>query len=175
MSSREKQVAAGGFLLLVALVLVQFVIRPTNAKIERARTQVADSDKALQELRLLSADCLRLKGDLEKVHERVARRKPDAEPLSLLETMEKDCGLTRANVRSMTPEPPIPVEGYAQTRITIRLESISEDQMKKLVNRIQSAELPMGVRSLDLKTSRKAAPLLDAVIEVVSVTPAAKN
>jgi hypothetical protein len=30
MSPKEKQVAVGGFLVLAALVLVQFVIRPTN-------------------------------------------------------------------------------------------------------------------------------------------------
>jgi hypothetical protein len=172
MSPKEKQAAFGGFLLLIALALVQFVIRPTNRNIEKAQALVADSNNALRDLRAVSADCLLLTAELDKVHERVARQKPDAEPLSVLEGMEKECGVTRA---TMTPEPAIVTGRYAQTKITIRLEGISEDQMKKLVNRIQSADLPMGVRSLELKTSRKSASLLDAMIEVVSVAPAGKG
>ena len=37
MSPKEKQVAVGGFLVLAALVLVQFVIRPMNREIARAQ------------------------------------------------------------------------------------------------------------------------------------------
>jgi hypothetical protein len=175
MSPKEKQVAVGGFLLLAALVLVQFVIRPTNKKIASAQAGVADGDKALQDLRALGAECLLRKGEMDQVHERIARAKGDAEPLSVLEAMEKECGLTHGNVRSMTPEQPIPADGYTQTKITIRLEGISEEQMKQFLKCVQSADLPMGVRSLELRTSRKTPRLLDATIEVVSVTPAGKG
>jgi hypothetical protein len=89
--------------------------------------------------------------------------------------MEKECGLTQRNVPYMKPEPAVVADGYAQARITIRLEGISEDQMKQLLKRIQSADLPMGVRSLELRTSRKTPNLLDATIEVISVTPAGKG
>jgi hypothetical protein len=175
MSSKEKQVAVGGCLVLAALVLVQFVIRPTNKEIARAQARVADSDKALGDLRPLSAECLRLKSELDPVHARIAAQKPDAGALSVLEAMEKECGLTQRNVPYMRPEPPNVADGYAQTKITLRLEGISEDQMKQVLKRIQSADLPMGVRSLELRTSRKTPGLLDATIEVVSVTPAGKG
>ena len=94
---------------------------------------------------------------------------------TVLEAMEKECGLTQRNVPYMRPEPPNVADGYAQTKITLRLEGISEDQMKQVLKRIQSADLPMGVRSLELRTSRKTPGLLDATIEVVSVTPAGKG
>ena len=109
------------------------------------------------------------------MHERIARQKGDAGALSVLEAMEKECGLTQRNVPYMKPEPAIVADGYAQARITIRLEGISEGQMKQLLKRIQSADLPMGVRSLELRSSRKTPGLLDATIEVVSVTPAGKG
>jgi hypothetical protein len=175
MSPKEKQVAIGGFLVLAAFVLVQFVIRPLNKEIQRAQAAVADSDEALQELRALSAECLRVKGDLDRVHEKIARQKGDAGALSVLEAMEKECGLVQRNVPYMKPEPPTVEGGYAQTRITIRLEAISETQMKQLLKRVQSADLPMGVRSLELRNSRKTPGLLDATVEVVSVTPAGKG
>ena len=175
MSPKEKQAVAGGILVLAALVLIQFVIRPTNREIARAQANVADSDKALQDLRVLSAECLLLKGDLDRVHERIARQKGDVGALSVLEAMENECGLTQRNVSYMKPEQPAVADGYAQTKITIRLEGISEEQMKQLLKRIQSADLPMSVRSLEVTTSQKTPTLLDATIEVVSVTPAGKG
>ncbi len=175
MSPKEKQVAVGGFLVLSAFVLVQFVILPMNKEIEREQAAVADSDEALQELRGLSAECLRVKGDLDGVHEKIARQKGDAGALSVLEAMEKECGLAQRNVSYMKPEPATVEDGYAQTRITIRLEAISETQMRQFLKRVQSADLPMGARSLELRNSRKTPGLLDATIEVVSVTAAGKG
>ena len=175
MSPKEKQVAVGGFLILAALVLIQFVLRPMSREIKRTQNLVADSDDTLRELRALSRECLALKGDLDRVHERVAAQKGDVGALSVLETMEKDCGLKQSNVSYMKPEPAVVAEGYAQARITIRLESVSESQMRQLLKRIQSADLPMGVRSLELRNSRKTPGLLDVTIEVISVTAAGKG
>jgi hypothetical protein len=175
MSPREKQVAVGGFLVLAAMALIQFVIHPMNREIARTQAIVAGGDQALHDLRGLSEGYLQLKGDLDRVRERIAKQKGDAGALSVLEGMEKECGLMQSNVSYMKPEPAVVADGYAQAKITIRLESISEGQMKQLLKRIQSADLPMGVRSLELRTSRKTPGMLDATIEVVSVTPAGKG
>jgi hypothetical protein len=175
MTAKEKQVVVGGSLILAAMVLVQFVVRPINKQIATAQAVVADSDDTLKELRGLSEQCLQLKADLDAIHERIVRQKGDVGALSALEAVEKECGLMQSNVSFMKPEPPVVMDGYAQAKITIRLESISESQMRQLLQRIQSAELPMGVRSLELRTSRKTAGLLDATIEVVSVTAAGRG
>jgi len=172
MKTREKQAVTGGLLLLAMLAVYTFMIRRMERGIRDNEAAIETSDQALTELAAKSEDYHRLRAALDRVHERVSRHTAGVGAVSALEGIEKECGLSRGV--SMTPEGTTVSGNYAQTKVTIGLEGITLDQALAFLQRIETADVPMGVRSLMLKRNARNATLLDATIEVVSVAQTGK-
>ena len=170
MNPKEKAVAIAGSLLLAAMVMIQFVVRPMADRLDRDRRAVVEGEKDLQTLRARSEEYLQLKAEMDGAREKIARHKGGAGALSVLEGIEKECGFSR-NV-AMHSDPPAVVGAYSQTRVTIQLEGVTADQVIGFLMKVQSADAPLGVRSLKLTAAPKTPAAWNAVIEVMSVAPA---
>jgi hypothetical protein len=191
MNRKEKAVVIGGSVLLAAILMIQFVIRPMADRMERDRRAVVEGERDLAKLRALGEEYLQLKAEMDGVREKIARHKGGAGALSILEGIEKECGFSH-NV-TMHSDPPALVGAYSQTKVTIQLEGVTADQAAGFLMKIQSADAPLGVRSLKLTAPPQtpaapsgrsgpgfgavaggapAVPTWNAVIEVVSAAPA---
>jgi hypothetical protein len=165
---KERQAVVLGVAVLAALVAAQFVLRPTLRRIETLERSVHAGEKALAQLRVRVEEHVRLKTDLAALRARLTEDKGGPGPLTLLETYEKEAGLQRNVAYMKTDKTPL-LTPYVQTRVAVRLEGVSLDQTVALLQRIDAAPVPLGLRSLHLRASAKDPKSLDVVMEVVSV------
>lgn len=168
MRIKERQAVALGCVILAALVAGQFVLRPLARRIESLERSVTSGEKALDQLRARVEEHAQLKTDLAALRARLADEKAGPGPLTLLETYEKEAGLQKNVAYMKTDKTPL-LTPYVQTRVAVRLEAVSLDQTLALMLRVNSAQMPLGFRSLQIRTSAKDPKLLDVVMEVVSV------
>ncbi len=168
LNAAERRMALAGGAVLAALILVQFAARPLARRTETLGRAVASGEKALEQLRHRAEEHVRLRTELEALRARLAEDKDGPAPLTLLETYAKECGLQRNVAYMKTDKTPL-VAPYAQTRVTVRLEGVSLDQVVALMLRVEGAPRPLGMRSLNVRASAKDPKRLDAVLDVVAV------
>lgn len=168
MSPREKKLLAGAVAVLVLVCLAQFVGRPVLRRVALLQRSVTESESALRQLQAKSAEYAALQSGLAALRGKAGRAPEQGGALSALERMQKECGLG-ANVMSMRPETAPFNDALTITKVTVRMEGASLEQVTQLLRRIESGDSPLGVRALQLRTAAKNAALLDVVLEVVAV------
>lgn len=168
LNMKERQVVIVGAAILAAVVVGQFVLRPLAQRIESLERSVSSGEKALEQLRARVAEHARLKGELAALRTRIAEDKSGPGPLTLLDNYEKELSLQRNVAYMRTDKTPL-LAPYVQTRVAVRLESVSLDQAVNLMVRVENSPTPLGIRSINLRTATKDPKLLDVVMEVVSV------
>ena len=60
---------------------------------------------------------------------------------------------------------------YEETTIEIKLQSITLDQLIQFLLKIESSELTIGIRTLDIKRGVRDSSLLDTIVQLVSLSP----
>jgi len=165
---KERQVVIAGVAILAAVVIGQFALRPLIQRIGNLERSVSSGEKALEQLRARVTEHARIKGELAALRTRIAEDKSGPGPLTLLDNYEKELGLQRNVAYMRTDKTPL-LPPYVQTRVAVRLESVSLDQAVSLLVRVDGSPSPLGIRSINLRTAAKDPKLLDVVMEVVSV------
>jgi hypothetical protein len=59
---------------------------------------------------------------------------------------------------------------YEQITVEIKLQSITLDQLIQFLSKIESSELTIGIRTLEIKRGLQDSGLLDTTIQLVSLS-----
>ena len=165
--------AAGAF-LLVLIVAFQIFVRPAIRRVRTLRRVLSDKRQVLGELRAKSQEYNAISRELEKIRLEMGRQPEERKILSSVERIQKDCGLMQ-KVVYMKPSTMMVNDVYEETTIEIQLQSITLDQLTQFLLKIESSELTIGIRALDIKRGVRDSRLLDTIVKLVSLSPIGRD
>jgi len=169
LTQREKQFAIGGTVLLGLFVAFQVFVRPALSRVRMLRAVVAEKRETLNKLHTKSEEYNALRSQLEQVRQTIEDQQRDRQILSFIERVQKDCGLMQ-KVVYMTPSTTAISDLYERTTVEVKFGAVTLDQIIQFLLKIESSELLVGVRSLDIKCGIQNPALLDVVIQVANVS-----
>jgi len=169
LTQREKQTIAAGAVLFGLIVSFQVFVRPAIGRVRTLRRVVSDKQQLLGELRAKSEQYKAVSIELEKIRLEMGRQPEERKILSFVERMQKDSGLMQ-KVVYMKPSTMTVKDVYEQKTIEIKLQSITLDQLIQFLLKIESSELTIGIRTLEIKRGLRDSGLLDTTIQLVSLS-----
>ena len=169
LTKREKQTIAAGAVFLGLIVAFQVFVRPAIGRVRTLRRVVSDKQQLLAELRAKSEQYKNVSRELEKIRLEMARQPEERKILSFVERIQKDSGLMQ-KVVYMKPSTMTVKDVYEQITIEIRLQNITLDQLIRFLLKIESSELTIGIRTLEIKRGLRDSGLLDTTIQLVSLS-----
>lgn len=174
LTQREKQIMAAGAVLLVLIVAFQIFVRPAIRRMRTLRRVLSDKRQVLGELLAKSQEYNAISRELEKIRLEMGRQPEERKILSFVERIQKDCGLMQ-KVVYMKPSTMTVNDVYEETTIEIKLQSITLDQLTQFLLKIESSELTIGIRTLDIKHGVRDSLLLDTIVKLVSLSPIGRD
>jgi len=169
LTKREKQFAIGGIVFLVLIVAFQVIVKPALSRVRTLRRVVAEKRQTLAELHSKSQEYNALRSQLERIRQTIEQKQTGGQILSFIERVQKDCGLGQ-KVVYMTPTTTAISDMYEKTSVEVKFAAVTLDQIIQFLLKIESSQLLIGVRSLEIKRGLQNPTLLDAVIQVVSLS-----
>ncbi|MBW7992613.1 MAG: type II secretion system protein M [Planctomycetes bacterium] len=169
LTQREKQTIAAGAVLFGLIVAFQVFVKPAINRVRTLRRVVSDKQQLLGELRAKSEQYKAVSRGLEKIRLEMGRKPEERKILSFVERTQKDSGLMQ-KVVYMKPSTMTVKDVYEQNTIEIKLQSITLDQLIQFLLKIESSELTIGIRTLEIKRGLRDLGLLDTTIQLVSLS-----
>ena len=169
LSRREKQIIFGGIVCLGMLLTFQVLIRPALARTNTLERVVSDKQEILADLLTKSDEYNSLKKQLKQVRSKIESQQKDKKILSSIERIHKDCGLSQ-DVVSITPATTVISDIYEKTSVEIKYAGITLDKLTNLLLKINSSDMLIGIKSLEIKRGTQNPALIDAVIQLVSIS-----
>jgi Tfp pilus assembly protein PilO len=169
LTQREKQFLAAGAVLLGLIVVFQLFAKPAISRVSTLRRVVSDKRQLLSELRAKSEQYETISRKLEKIRLEMERQPEERKILSFVERIQKDSGLMK-KVFYMKPSTMTVNDVYEEVTIEIQLRSVTLDQLIQFLLKIESSELAIGFRTLDIKRGVRDSSLLDTTIQLVSLS-----
>ena len=165
--SREKLVVIIAFACIAILVAFQVFMRPALNRSSRLKQVIPEKKALLSELQSKSRQYSSLRAQLEQIRSKIKNQQKDKKILSSIEQIQKDCGLTR-NVANVTPST-IPIsDEYEKTNVEVKYGAVTLDQIVQFLLKIESSDLLIGIKSMEIKRGLQNPALLDTVIQLVS-------
>lgn len=171
---REKQVEIIAFACIAMLMAFQVFMRPALNRKNDLKRVVPEKKAILTELQSKSSDYNSLKQKLEKIRSKIENQQNDKKILSSIEQMQKDCGLT-TNVANITPSTMKINEEYEKTSVEIKYDKVTLAQITQLLQKVESSDLLIGIKSMEIKRGLQNPALLDIVIQLVTVSYIDRN
>ena len=169
LTQREKKFVIGGVVFLGLIIALQIFVQPTLHRIGTLRRLVTQEQETLDDLRAKSKEYNALRSQLEQMRLAINRQQKGRQMLSLFERLQKDCRMTR-KVIYITPTTTAISDVYEKTNVEVKFGAVTLDQIIQFLLKIESSQLVVGVRSLEVKCGAQNPALLDAVIQVADLS-----
>ena len=174
LTKRRKQVVIGGILCLGLLMAFQVFVKPSLSRVKTLRRVLTDKHEMLSNLQDKVKDYNALKDKIDRIHLAIENQQKDKKMLSFIEYIQKDCGLTQ-NVVYIAPTTSTISELYEKTNVEVKYEAVTLNQIIQFLLKIESPELLVAIKSLEIKCETQNPNLLDVVIQLVSVSKIMQN
>ncbi len=171
LTQREKLIVLGGIVLLGLLAAFQVFVRPAMGRLRILERVVPEKQQNLDNLKNQSKDYIALRNRLEKLRLAIVTGQKDKKILSFIEGAQQECGLMQ-KVISITPTTTAINDIYEKTYVEVKYGAVTLEQVIQLLLKIELSDLPLGIRTVEIKRCLQNPALLDMVIQLVSVSSA---
>ena len=169
LTKREKQIVIFGIVCLGAFIAFQMIVSPALGRTKTLKRIVSQKREILTDLQVKSKDYNSLKEQLEKIRMSIQDQQKDRKILSSIEHIQKDCGISQ-NVIDLAPNTMVINDTYERTDIEVKYGAVTLEQLVQFLMKINSSDMLIGIRSLEIKSDPENPALLDAVIQLISVS-----
>lgn len=169
LTRREKQIMVAGVFFLGLAIVFQIFVRPAIGRVKTLKRVLIEKRQLLDDLRTKSQEYNSISSELEEIRQEIGKQQVDRQILSFIERIQKDCGLMQ-NVVYMKPTTMAISNIYEETTIEIKLQGITLNQLIQFLSKIESSELLVGIKLLDIRRGVRNINLLDTVIKIASLS-----
>jgi hypothetical protein len=168
-TQREKLIVLAGVVLLGLLAAIQIFVRPALERIRTLERIAAEKQKNLSDLKTQSKEYNDLKNRLEKLRLAIATGQKDKKILSFVEGIQRQYGLMQ-KVVSITPTTTAINDIYEKTYVEVKYGAVTLEQIVRLLSKIEFADMPLGIRTIEIKRNIQNAVLLDMTVQLVGIS-----
>ncbi len=174
LTKREKKIISAGIILLSLFVAFRICVRPAIGRVRTLRRVISEKSRVLSELIAKSQEYNTVSSELEKIRSEMERQPEERKILSFIEGIQKECGLMQ-KVMYMKPSANTVKDVYEETTIEIKFQNTSWDELTRFLFKIESSELTLGIKTLNIKRGVRDPNLLDTIVQLVSLSPIGRS
>ncbi len=169
-STREKQIVIGGGVLAVIFIFIQFIYLPAYDKHAALQQTLAGHQQSLQRMKRLEKEYQALTPNHEDAQALIKNRENGFTLFSFLDRQAAQSGV-KSHIDYMKPKTrEIENQPFSLAVVKLRLQKIVYSDFIHFINRVESQGNGIRIVSMSLTKSGKTGNLLDAVIEVQTLT-----
>ena len=166
MTQRERIVLIAGGLFVLATLVYFGLISPYRTAMTGLDRKIASRQQQLVDMEDLRQQYLELKQNLAAFQKQLDQESAFS-MFSFIEGLAVQ-QVGRENLVYMRPQPPAEKDGFREESVEVKLERVDLPQLVQLLYEMESAEMPLQVKSLRIKTRFDDPHQLDTVMTVAS-------
>nr|WP_321465005.1 type II secretion system protein GspM [uncultured Desulfobulbus sp.] len=168
MTGREKKMVSMAGIALVIFVLVQFVVSPMIEQRSRLQKRLTSKEKALAEMHVLKQQYLQINRQSGSMADTLGKREEGFSLFAFLEQNADESAL-KEHIAYMKPTESEDGGKLAQSRVEMKLQAVSLQQLLRFVEKSESPAHLVGVAKMTVQENTKDKGSLDATLVMVSV------
>ncbi len=166
-STRERVLIASGVAAILLSALFLVVIDPWLDRLSVLDRQHAKKARDYEDLIRLEVQYRHLQDRITKLEQRLAKGTGQFSLLPFLEETAASTGI-RDHIVAMQPQPTVPLSGYQETAVEIRLDGMGLPQLLALLAAVEHAPALVQVKRLQITPRYDTPHLLQVTIRVAS-------
>ena len=174
MTKRERHLSLACTVLLCAIALYAFLVKPALARIETLERVIPEKRSTLLELKNKCLEYHTLQNRYDQLRESIDSQPQDFELLSFLENRTDRLGLTE-NVTSMSPQSAMLHEDYSQSSVILELNEVTLKQLVNLLTNLRDGSSFLHIRNLTINKSVNNSISLNSTIHISSINRLSPN
>jgi len=166
---REQRIVLAGIIFILCLALFHFAVSPLLEGRQRAQKSVIQKKEDLVKIRQLQEEYHRLQNQTEEMEKRLQKRNPSFTLFSFIEERATQAKV-KEQINSMTPSTSEGDGMLQESRVDLKLEHISLQQLVDFLQQVESAENAVMIKRISIQESNKDEGSLDAVMQIITFT-----
>ncbi|MCJ7729776.1 MAG: type II secretion system protein GspM [Sedimentisphaerales bacterium] len=169
LTSRERWLAGGLAALIAAVAFTAFCVAPAVERINTLNRVLPEKQKTLQDLSAKSREYLTLRAGLDNLEKQSAPGGKEFELPAFLESMTNELGIAK-KVAQMKRQMLQLDPKCSEVIVEVKLENVMLKQLVDFLLKTKSSSHFLQVKNLYIEKSRTDPALLDAVIQISTLT-----
>ena len=167
LTKREKNIIIIAGILFVVFLISKLVVSPIIERTKLLDRLISQKQQDFNEILSLQTDYQKLKEDVNKIHQKISRRRRNFTIFSYLENLAEQSNIKR-NLIYMNPRSVNLNEIYKESSVEAKFERITLEQLVKYLHTIQNSGELLEIKRIYAKRRFDKHYLLDVIIQVAT-------
>jgi len=169
LEKREKHLVLAAGLFLVCLALFHFAVSPLLNARQQTQKAVIQKKEDLMQIRQLQEEYRKLWNQAVDIQNNLQKRSPSFTLFSFIEERATKAGV-KQQISSMTPSTSGGAGLLQESRVDLKLEQISLQQLVDFLQQIESTDDVVMIKRISIQGNSKEEATLDAVMHIITFT-----
>lgn len=169
LEKREKQIVTAGLIFLVCFAVFHFLVSPLLQARQQTQKALVHKKEDIQKISQLQAKYYKLQNQAVNIEERLQKRSPSFSLFSFIEEKATKAKV-KQQINSMTPSTSEGEGSLRESRVDLKLERISLQQLVDFLKEIESARDVVMIKRISIQENSREDGALDAVMQVITFT-----
>lgn len=166
-AKREKIFIYAAAAFIFVFMVIELLVLPVLDKKDRMEKEILRKEKAIEELAEMSQKFQqmdKLSGSIEKA---LSNRKRGFTLFSFLETTAGQARV-KGNITSMKPSESKGLDGYTETMVEVKLESVTLEQLTNYLYLIEKPDQLVFIKRITITDNKREKGHLDSILQVLT-------
>ncbi len=169
LEKREKQVVTAGVVFLVCFAVFHFLVSPLLQARQQTQKALLHKKEDIQKISQLQEEYYKLQNQAVNIEGRLQQRSPSFSLFSFIEEKATKAKV-KQQINSMTPSTSEGEGALRESRVDLKLERISLQQLVDFLKEIESAKDIVVIKRISVQENSREDGALDAVMQIITFT-----
>ncbi len=169
LENREKRVVLVGILFLVCFALFQFAVSPLIQARQQTQKALIQKNKDIIKIHQLQEEYRKFQVQAVDIQNRLLKRSPSFTLFAFIEERAAKAKV-KQQINSMTPSTSAGEGPLQESRVDLKLERISLQQLVDFLQQIESTDNVVIIKRISIQENSKVEGALDAVMQIITFT-----
>lgn len=169
LEKREQRVVVAGVIFLVCFALFQLTVSPLLQARQQTQKALVQKKEDIQKIRQLQEEYRQLQNQAVNIQNRLQKRSPSFTLFSFIEERATKAKV-KQQINSMTPSTSEGEGPLQESRVDLKLEKISLQQLVDFLQQIESTDDVVAIKRISIQENSKEEGLLDVVMQIITFT-----
>ncbi len=167
LEKREKRIVVAGVIFLVCFVLFHFTVSPLLQARQQTQKALIQKKEDIKKIRQLQEEYRQLQNQAVNIQNRLQKRSPSFTLFSFIEERATKAKV-KQQINSMTPSISEGEGPLQESRVDLKLEKISLQQLVDFLQQIESKDDVVAIKRISIQENSKEEGLLDVVMQIIT-------
>jgi general secretion pathway protein M len=167
LEKREKRIVVAGIIFLVCFALFHLTVSPLLQARQQTQKALIQKKEDIKKIRQLQEEYRQLQNQAVNIQNRLQKRSPSFTLFSFIEERATKAKV-KQQINSMTPSTSEGEGPLQESRVDLKLEKISLQQLVDFLQQIESTDDVVTIKRISIQENSKEEGLLDVVMQIIT-------